>query len=155
MQRKALLLLAALSAGALLGAGPVSAQSRASATAFEDQVRTELTNAAVALSRDGYRLDESQPVFLDAMEVGKSRLLSLRLQAGVSYRIVGVCDDDCKDLDMELYDDAGKFIVDDTAGDAVPWTDVTPMRTANFTARVWLANCEAAPCYVGAMVLRK
>lgn len=145
---------ASLAAALCLTITPAAAQT-GDATAFEEQVRKYLVEAAVQQGSDGYRLDDAQPVFLQALEASKSRLWTVRLQAGVSYRIVGVCDDDCSDLDMELYDDEGKFVANDIATDDIPWTDVTPLRSGVFTSRVWLANCTSEPCYVGAMVLRK
>lgn len=78
----------------------------------------------------------------------------IRLERGVTYRIVGVCDNDCGDVDLEVLDAGGAVIGRDVLDNDSPIVDVRPARSANFTVRVMLPHCVRAPCFVGARVLR-
>lgn len=74
----------------------------------------------------------------------------LTLSAGVNYAIVGECDEDCDDLDFELYDGNGNLIDYDRASDANPIVEVRPRWTGSFRLRVKMPGCDVSPCYYAA-----
>jgi TIR domain len=69
------------------------------------------------------------------------------LQAGIDYRIIGVCDRDCADLDLALYDQAGNLINQDASADDHPVVQSQPAWNGPFTVQVTMYNCTQAPCY--------
>jgi len=118
------------------------------ANRFTDQVRLQLIQAAVALGlANNYTLTHNP--YVDSLEDNGSDSLTLNLQAGTSYAIVGVCDEDCGDIDLRLYDAKGNFIDSDTHSDDNPVVTVTPRWTSNFKVQVKMASCSHSPCYYG------
>lgn len=67
------------------------------------------------------------------------------LEAG-DYDVVGVCDEDCGDLDLGLYDGLGKKVSEDVETDAYPELTFHVTRPGKFTLKVYMAQCSAEPC---------
>ncbi|MGE3250277.1 MAG: hypothetical protein AB7J28_09230 [Hyphomonadaceae bacterium] len=80
---------------------------------------------------------------------------TVNLRAGVSYRIVGACDNECNDLDLEVRDSAGTVVASDTAPTDFPFVNLRPAADAAYSVRIILKTCTVAPCYVGARVLQQ
>ena len=123
----------------LLSALPAASQWRQQAIA-------QLAADAEYLTDRGYRMGD---VFTNSLNDGGSRQHTIRLTGGVTYAIVGECDEDCSDLDFELFDAAGNPVDDDLAVDDTPVVQVTPRRTGTFTLRVKMASCSTSPCFYG------
>jgi hypothetical protein len=75
--------------------------------------------------------------------------LSVTLRAGVTYALVGVCDNDCDDLDFRLFGSQGREVAYDTAADDTAIVKVTPGRTQAYRLRVIMASCTTEPCSFG------
>jgi hypothetical protein len=132
---------------ALLSGAALLIPMPALANRFTDQVRGQLMEAAVRIGFRGYQLTHNP--FVDALGNNGSDVLTLNLRAGVSYAIVGVCDEDCSDLDMQIFDENGNRIDFDNRSNDVPVVTVTPRRTGRFRVKVDMPSCSAAPCYYG------
>jgi hypothetical protein len=117
------------------------------ADAWLQQVEDQLYAAQLGFAKDGY-IATHTPV-TGSLRDGESTELYFDLAAGVSYFLVGVCDDDCTDLDIVLYDDNGNVIDSDYALDAVPIVAVTPSWSARFTVEVSMPGCAIDPCRFG------
>jgi hypothetical protein len=78
--------------------------------------------------------------------------VTVLLRAYKTYRIAGVCDADCTDLDFKLYDENWNLIDSDTEPDDTPEVDVTPEHTATFHLRVIMVRCRINPCWYGVRV---
>lgn len=89
-----------------------------SSNQFVETVKQQLIKAAQAAVRAGFRLTHDP--FVDRLGNGGNDDITLNLRKGTSYVIVGVCDDDCKDMDLKLYDDNGRLVDSDTAADDTP-----------------------------------
>lgn len=79
----------------------------------------------------------------------------IELEAGVTYRIVAVCDLNCRDVDLEAFDADNIRVDRDVALDDRPTLDITPISTGMFTIRTWWVHCQSRPCHVAARVLRR
>lgn len=77
------------------------------------------------------------------------------LEAGVTYRIVGACDRDCTNMDMEVFDPAGALVGSDVQPNDRPYVDVTPSESGRFRVHPWVVVCRARPCYGGIRVLKR
>jgi hypothetical protein len=143
MIRKALtsLCMAALSAGALLST-PASAQVP---DTYARQLASQLVVVEQAAAQDGYRRALG-PISGSADQGGFGDHV-ITLQANVTYQIVGVCDNDCRDVDIRLYDEDNILIDEDLLNDDLPIVEVTPIWTGPFRVRVIMANCRVEPCY--------
>jgi len=70
----------------------------------------------------------------------------LELVGGVDYRIVGVCDIDCYDMDLILWDSIQNEVASDLLEDPVPVLALLPRSQATFDLEVGMVYCELEPC---------
>lgn len=105
----------------------------------------QLQSAQAAAAQQGFQL-VGQP-FSGSLAQGQSWNIPAELHAGVDYRVLGVCDRDCADLDLVVFDNNGVQVAQDTATSNQPVVAVAPVYTANFTVQVQMFNCTVAPCY--------
>jgi hypothetical protein len=125
----------------------VSTPVRADNSEYVYEVGSQLIQAAIASGLGGYSLTHDP--FIDTLYHNRSHFITMNLRAGTSYGIVGVCDRDCRDLDIALYDDRGNLITSDLGDDDIPSITITPYRTGTYQIRVDMANCQSSLCYYG------
>jgi hypothetical protein len=101
----------------------------------------------------GYSAQRAIPDLVVPLNLNSAYLWAVNLRAGVNYRIYGACDDDCRDLDMEVYGNDGELADRDIAVDDVPYVQITPTRSGPHYVRLWVYACEAEPCYSAARVV--
>lgn len=95
---------------------------------------------------------ETHNVYTSKLNAGQAESLTLTLQVGKTYMIVGTCDQDCNDLDLRVYDSTGRLLTADEAIDDKPMVSVTPTQTASFTVKAVMVRCSRAPCYFGTQI---
>jgi hypothetical protein len=105
----------------------------------------QLQSAQAVAAQQGFQL-VGQP-FSGSLAQGQSWNVPAELHAGYDYRVLGVCDRDCADLDLVVFDNNGVQVAQDTATSNQPVVAVAPVYTANFTVQVQMFNCTIAPCY--------
>jgi hypothetical protein len=105
----------------------------------------QLQAAEQVAAQQGFQL-VGQP-FSGSLAQGQSWNVPAELHAGYDYRVLGVCDRDCADLDLVVFDNNGVQVAQDTATSNQPVVAVAPAYTANFTVQVQMYNCTIAPCY--------
>jgi hypothetical protein len=115
--------------------------------AFINQVRDRLYRVGEYLIQRGYTLTHD-PSF-DQLRQGQSQWINIKLRSGTSYVITALGDQDCRDLDLELYDENGNLVSRDAQTDGTPVMNITPSWTGNFKVRVTLAETKAAYSYYG------
>lgn len=120
---------------------------RADNREYIHEVGEQLIKAAIASGLNGYSLTHDP--FIDALYHGRSDYITINLRAGTSYGIVGVCDSDCRDLDIALYDSRGNLIASDLQDDDIPAITITPSRSGTYRVRVDMASCNTNACYYG------
>jgi hypothetical protein len=76
----------------------------------------------------------------------------LTLFAGRRFMIVGVCDNDCTDVDLELEDKDRVVLASDTAADDLPTIHFTPSETTTYWVKPIMHECTANPCGYGIAV---
>lgn len=114
---------------------------------WQADVRRQLINAAGLLTQGHYELTHEP--YTDRLYTHWTQDLILTLDAGRRYALVGVCDRDCSDLDLVLYDEDGYIVDSDTEPDDTPIVSVTPRETARYRLHVMMASCAVQPCYYG------
>lgn len=134
----------ALAAAAALAclAAPAAAQVPRE---YAAQLAQQLARAEAAFRQIGFA--RAAGPFAGALAPGAVRALPVTLRAGQNYRILGVCDADCTDLDLRLLDGARNVTAIDAAPDDTPLLDATPRATGSFTIEVNMQQCDAALCY--------
>jgi hypothetical protein len=88
------------------------------------------------------------------LQPGADHRWQISLVGGRSYRIIGACDNECSNVDIELIDvSTGGVVASDMLADDFPVVDYTPTANGQFIVRILMQTCTVAPCYAGARVL--
>jgi hypothetical protein len=131
---------------------PASVAAQNAQNAWEVQVKHLLENNHDLVAQLGGR--ESHEIMTGHLDRGASTWIRYQLDADVSYLFAGVCDEDCSDLDLRLYDETGTLVDADVESDDGPMVRVTPKHSATFRLRVTMARCTDSPCYFGVAVYK-
>ena len=105
----------------------------------------QLQQVEQVAAQQGYQ-QVGQP-FAGGLLQGQSWNVPAQLAAGYEYRVLGVCDQNCRDLDVAVYDESGATIAQDNANDDHPVVAVTPGANGQFTIQAQMFQCSAQPCY--------
>lgn len=103
--------------------------------------------AAVDKSAKAHGLVAAQEPVVEL--IGQDSIYSVEYtfaERGTTVTIVGVCDIDCTDLDLAIYDGHGRPVVDDTEQDDRPVTQFVVLEPGRFQARVHMVACKREPC---------
>jgi hypothetical protein len=122
-----------------------SAQNR-----WAQQVRDQLQRALnVAQAHAGDRPLLSKEGALNQEE---SASFTITLREGVSYSVLGVCDEDCSRLRLVLATLANSELAIDRSSENFPVLQFTPRVTAQYRIRVTMEECRRNPCWYAAGV---
>jgi hypothetical protein len=117
------------------------------------QVRRLLQQGGKSFEDRGYSM--THRIYTGSLNNSRNEMVSLDLDIGTQYAIMGACDTDCSDLDFVLYDPAGNQVSSDVETDDVPIVSVTPRRSGTYRVKVVMAACSAEPCRYGVAVFGK
>jgi S1-C subfamily serine protease len=67
-------------------------------------------------------------------------------ERGARVAIIGVCDADCSDLDLAIYDESGREVVRDVLADDTPELQFRVTTPGTYRVRVVMAACSREPC---------
>lgn len=146
------LIFASMAGAALtLGAPAAAQQQQEEVSPYVQQVAARLGAVTQQLSEAGY--GEPELIGFNAINGGASQAISYTTQDNRPIMIVGVCDDDCTDLDLRVRDAQGGVLGEDVLTDAIPV--VTVESTARpLNVDVIMAACTQNPCVFGVAVYR-
>ncbi|SOD03111.1 hypothetical protein SAMN05216486_10824 [bacterium JGI 053] len=85
------------------------------------------------------------PPLVGRARAGEVESRTLRLQGGTAYRISGMCDTNCADLDLLLYS-GDSVVAEDVGPTETPVIRYAPARSGSVTLRVHAARCKEASC---------
>ena len=105
--------------------------------------------AAVSEELEARGLNAVPDMFNGALEEGATEQFTLSLRGGRYYQIIGVCDSDCSDVDLALFDASGTRVTEDVLEDDFPLLEVEPTSDGTYTVEVAMITCAAEPCYWG------
>jgi hypothetical protein len=88
----------------------------------------------------------------DILSQGDSDDYNVTLQGGRSYKLIGVCDNDCTDLDITLYDSDGDVVDRDLLDDDKPVVSVSGKSGGRYRMNVSMAKCSTGSCYYSVAV---
>ena len=133
--------IAAVSA-VVLAAVPAVAQDE-----WEQQVHTLIEHAAETYSKNGYHYGGFTK--MGSLRDGATERVTVRLASNVDNQLIGVCDTDCSDLDMILFDSNGRQVDSDVLEDDTPILGISPPRDGLYTIEVRMVDCDENPCRYG------
>jgi hypothetical protein len=111
------------------------------------QVARLLNQASSIATNQGMR--RTHDTYIGSLRTGGTSNHSVQLNGGTSYSLIGVCDNDCSDLDLRLFDPSGREVASDVLTDDTPVVNVTPRRTGTYTVRAVMTSCSSQPCRYG------
>lgn len=135
----------------LFAAALFALPSIAGAQSHAEAVWTQLNRAYNQVNGDGFG---SRNYVIGRMANGSSDSWSFTLPGGTSYKIVGVCDNDCEDLDIRV-SIGDEVVAEDILDDDVPIVNFTAKGETRYSVRVTMATCKADPCFWGIAVFYK
>lgn len=112
---------------------------------YARELAQRLTRAEALLTENGYA--RAAGPFAGGMPERRARRYTVMLRAGQDYRIVGVCDSRCGNLDLRLFAANNQLVAQDVLRDAVPVIHVRPVATGNYDIEAIMAQCNEAPCW--------
>jgi hypothetical protein len=133
---------------ALATALVIAGTAAAADDTYTRQVDAQLGLVSLALAPN-WTLDQTLTGSLYQGEYGWAWVTLVR---GRQYKIVGVCDSDCYDLDLALYSDSGVSIGTASQVDDLPTLTVRAPYTGSYKVRAPMANCTLGPCEYGLAV---
>jgi hypothetical protein len=131
----------------LLAPSAAAAQSR-----WQRQVQAHGDQTSAMLTASGYA-----PIALHwsgALDNGETASDTVTLRAGVSYVLLGVCDDDCRALELGLFAANGYEVDAAQRSGNAPIVRVTPRETARYRFTVRMTGCGMNPCWYGIRAFR-
>ena len=137
----------------LLVGGLLMPRAGAAQGRWGTQVRNQLDRASSILSGKGYEM--THELFTGSLRADQAESITLTLHAGTAYALVGVCDNDCSDLDLRLYDADDAEVDADVQKDDTPIMQVTPHETQRYRVKAIMAACRTSPCFYGIGVFGK
>ncbi|MBI1186726.1 MAG: hypothetical protein GC206_05245 [Alphaproteobacteria bacterium] len=119
----------------------------------EDNIRQLLGEASAQFAAGKTPVAGAEVI--TAIQPASDHQFAVELQAGIPYTVVGACDADCTDVDIELLDGGtGQVVASDLLPDDYPVVNFAAPAAARYFVRVILKTCTQSPCYVGARVLQ-
>jgi hypothetical protein len=94
-------------------------------------------------------LERTHNFGIDRLAQNEKAVYTFNLKKGWQYALVGVCDGDCADIDVTVYDEYDNRIARDNGSDDKPLTVITPRWTGNFRVEVHMYKCRSNHCYYG------
>ncbi len=133
--------------------GCATATEALAQNSFQQQVRNQLNRAASNVVRQGYSPDRD-PV-TGSLNSGARESMMINLTCGTRYAIVGVCDNDCTDVDLRVWDPSGTKLAEDIMTNDTPVLEFTATVTGQYRLSVEMATCSTNPCYWGFQVFSR
>jgi hypothetical protein len=140
-------ILATAIAFAGIGAAPTA---YAQSAEYIRQLANQLSQARDSYVPNNYRLVVGPNN--DSLAQGDSDNYTVTLQGGRSYKLVGVCDNDCTDLDITLYDSDGDVVDRDLLDDDKPVVSVSGKSGGRYRMNVSMASCSTGTCFYSVAV---
>jgi hypothetical protein len=108
------------------------------------QARIQLADIARGAFGAGWEL--THDVVTGALPEHGRDLVRLRLRGGQTYAIAATCDEDCSDIDLELFDPSGALVSRDVGSDDTPVVTSNPSLSGTYRVRLTMASCRTDPC---------
>ncbi|HYH83409.1 MAG TPA: hypothetical protein VEX86_26680 [Longimicrobium sp.] len=131
----------------------VSTAAAAPQDEWTQQVRRLLQRAGQTFEERGYSM--THQIYTGSLRNSTSEFVTLRLDVGTQYQIMGACDEDCSDMDLTLYAPNGAEIDTDVQMDDFPIVSVNTSRSGTYRLKVVMATCSTEPCRYGVGVFGK
>jgi hypothetical protein len=132
-----------------LALGCALATEAAAQASYQQQIRAALRTAA---GRARGARPEGEPL-IGVLNGRATDSKTVDLQAGVRYTIVGVCDENCADIDLRIWGPSAAKLAEDVQPNNTPTLEFTAPAAGRYRLAVEMVTCTANPCAWGVQVL--
>jgi hypothetical protein len=122
--------------------------------AYTTQVQGYLNRLASNARGQGFNRNAAGPVY-GHLNNGASATHQMTVSGGNAYVLFGACDNDCRDVDLKIFDTSGNMIMQDVAVDDTPVLTFTASSSGSYRVEVVMANCNRNPCYYGVQLMAR
>ena len=112
-----------------------------------DYVRWRMEGLQGEMSDEGY--EAVYDIEFGALDDDEKTSFRFPLVGGSDYRLVAVCDANCADVDLLMYDGQGIEVARDVPGERTGFVNLSPARSDAFRAEIWMYACRSGPCHIG------
>jgi hypothetical protein len=116
-------------------------------------VQAQLRAAVAEATSGGYAVQGR--LIYGSLNDGAAETIRVSLTAGNAYLIVGVCDEDCADMDLVLSDATGRSLAQDVLDDDSPVLTLEITRSGGYDLTVRMPDCDANPCGYGIAIMAR
>lgn len=131
----------------LLFALAVVSASLAAQERYVRQVRVQLETLEEKMEEEGFQ--RTHAFKIDKLPGDGTDSFTLTLDRGTDYVLASVCDTDCSDIDVKVYDENDNEVAEDTTVDDLPMVFVSPRWTGKFRIQITMYSCRQRVCYYG------
>lgn len=114
---------------------------------WERQVGVHIAQTSATLAASGYVAAPGGGTGM--LNNGEAAVDTVTLAAGLTYVLVGVCDNDCRALELGLFAANGYEVDAARRAANAPILRVTPRETQRFRFTVRMTGCGMNPCWYG------
>ncbi len=82
----------------------------------------------------------------EKMQDDKSWFNTVNVERNKRYVLLALCDDSCPAMNLKVYDDLGKIILNHRERDSRPTIYFTPQRTGVYRFKTTVVTCKKEPC---------
>ena len=118
------------------------------------QTQTQIKSGASFANMSGRGFSLMDVARTSLLNASASESVSITLPPGREYILLGVCDNDCLDLDLAV-SSGGIEIASDTTTDDWPLLEVTPTGSSSYSVNVTMYDCSTPNCGYQLTVWRK
>ena len=112
---------------------------------YQQQVQTQMTQYSQPFLNSGY--SSVTTLVTGSLSASSNTSHAVSLNGGRRYAIVGVCDNDCHDVDLRLFAPDGNSVASDVALDDHPTLNFTAPVSGEYRLQVDMVTCSHNPCY--------
>lgn len=136
----------------VVAAGLAAPQAAPAQSRWREQVNVQIDQAAKLLRERGF---EKTDTYDGSLNHDASESVIIPLRAGRQYAVLAVCDNDCTDLDLRLYNSDDKELAADIETDDAPVVTIAPERDGKYRLKITMAKCTSSPCFYGVGLFAK
>lgn len=119
-------------------------------TLFEAEVNDQIDAISSEFRQSGYvKLGET---WVDDLSEGDDMYVELEMFQDYEYIAVGVCDNDCGDIDLLIFDARDREVASDISDDDVPVLHGSPDYDGTYFLEAQMHDCNTRTCAFGVAI---
>lgn len=111
---------------------------------YVDSIAEQISGVTDSMSEEGWTMES---IVMSKLNENSDDTWSFVPTRGQRYRLVAVCDQDCPDIDLFIYDHRDNLVDSDEEEDAFPVVTLPSANGNSYDYTVKMYSCSAEPCY--------